>query len=137
MKNNENNDNIICPNCGTQNSINERICKNCDYILTNTSQQQAPSNAQSNTNSNNITDSNMKKWAILSIVIPVVGMIWYWFIGLSFYLAIIIAVAGFSFASKGEKAAKTLAIIGRVLNGILCAMAFIMLILQLISMFVS
>ena len=76
---------------------------------------------------------NMKKWAILSIVIPVIAIIWYWFIGLSFYLAIVIAAAGFSFAEKGKMSNKTLATIGKVLNGILCGLAVVMFILQLIA----
>lgn len=95
-------------------------------------------NMNSNLNSNYVQQAvnpNMKKWAILSIVVPVAGMIWYWFIGLSFYLVIIIAAAGFSFAQKGEMADKKLAVVGKVLNGMLCAMAIIMLILQLISAF--
>jgi len=80
---------------------------------------------------------NMKKWAILSVVVPVVGIIWYWFIGLSFYIAIMLAAAGFGFAQKGEMANKKLAIIGKVLNGILAGMAIIMFILQLITAFNS
>lgn len=78
---------------------------------------------------------NMKKWAIISIVVPIVAIIWYWFIGLSFYIAIFIAAAGFGFAQKGEMANKKMAIIGKVLNGILAGMAIIMLILQLIAAF--
>lgn len=78
---------------------------------------------------------NMKKWAILSIIVPVAGMIWYWFIGLSFYLAIFIAAAGFGFAEKGKMADKKLATIGKVCNGILIGMAVVMFILQLIGIF--
>ena len=74
----------------------------------------------------------MKKWAILSIIVPVVAIIWYIFIGLSFYLAILIAAAGFEFANKGEMADKKLAIIGKIANGILVGMAVVTLILQLI-----
>lgn len=78
---------------------------------------------------------NMKKWAILSIVVPVAGIIWYWFIGLSFYLAIFIAAAGFGFAEKGKMANRKLATIGKVCNGILIGMAVVLLILQLIEIF--
>lgn len=95
-------------------------------------------NMNGNLNSNYVQQAvnpNMKKWAILSIVVPVAGMIWYWFIGLSFYLAILIAAAGFGFAQKGEMANKKMAVVGKVLNGMLCAMAIIMLILQLIGAF--
>ena len=80
---------------------------------------------------------NMKKWAILSVVVPAVAIIWYCFIGLSFYIAIILAAAGFGFAQKGEMANKKLAIIGKVLNGILAGMAIVMFILQLINAFNS
>lgn len=78
---------------------------------------------------------NMKKWAILSVVVPAVAIIWYWFIGLSFYIAIMLAAAGFGFAQKGEMANKKIAVIGKVLNGILAGMAIVMFILQLISAF--
>ena len=83
----------------------------------------------------NAVNPNMKKWAILSVVVPGVGMIWYRFIGLSFYLAILIAAAGFGFAQKGDMANKKLSTVGKVLNGMLCAMAIIMFILQLINAF--
>lgn len=89
-------------------------------------------NNYENINSNyvqNAVDPNMKKWAILSIVVPIVGIIWYWFIGLTSYLAILIAVAGFEFAQKGEIANKKLAILGKILNGLLCGIAIIMLFL--------
>lgn len=84
---------------------------------------------------NQAVNPNMKKWAILSIIVPVAGMIWYWFIGLSFYLAIFIAAAGFGFAEKGKMANKKLATIGKVCNGILIGMAVVMFILQLIGIF--
>ena len=51
---------------------------------------------------------NMKKWAILSVVVPAVAIIWYWFIGLSFYIAIMLSAAGFGFDQKGEMANKKL-----------------------------
>lgn len=85
----------------------------------------------------NAVNPDMKKWAILSIVIAVAGLIWYWFIGLSFYLAIVIAAAGFGFAKKGEMADKKLATIGRVANGMLVGMAIIMFIFQLIGIFAN
>lgn len=100
-----------------------------------------PSNSQyQNNNSgldqnyiNKAINPNMKKWAILSIIVPIIAIIWYWFIGLSFYLAIAIAAAGFGFAEKGKMSNKKLATIGKVLNGILCGLAVVMLILQLIA----
>lgn len=80
---------------------------------------------------------NMKKWAILSIVVPVAGIIWYWFIGLTFYLAILIAATGFGFAEKGKMADKKLSIIGKVCSGILVGMAVVMFIMNLILVFNS
>ncbi len=83
----------------------------------------------------NAINPNMKKWAILSVIVPTSAIIWYRFIGLSFYIAIFIAATGFEFAQKGEMTNKKLATIGKVLNGILCGMAIVMLILQLINVF--
>lgn len=104
------------------------------------SQQQMNEQYQNNTglNQNYVNQAvnpNMKKYAILSIVVPVAGIIWYWFIGLSFYLALFIAAAGFGFAEKGKMADKKLATIGKVCNGILVGMAVVMLILYLIGIF--
>ena len=99
---------------------------------------QQPQNNNGNLNNNYVNQAvnpNMKKWVILSVIIPIAGMIWYWFIGLSVYLAIFIAACGFGFAQKGEMANKKLATAGKVLNGVLCGMAIIMLILQIIEIF--
>ncbi len=82
---------------------------------------------------NKAVNPNMKVWAILSIVIPVVALIWYWFIGLTPYLAILIAIVGFVFARKGQYSNKTLAIIGNVANGILVGMAIVIFVLQIIN----
>lgn len=139
---------MFCIKCGTQNNNGERFCKNCGIILESaqTSQQSSNINNQnqqySNMNGslnpnyvNQAVNPNMKKWAVLSIVVPVVAIFWYMFIGLSFYLAILIAAAGFGFAQKGEMADKKLATMGRIANGILVGMAVVMLILQLIVVF--
>ncbi len=151
---------MICSNCGTQNDQGVVFCSNCGMRLENAVQPQQPFSQQSVENlidnqmyqqqnvnmqyANNIPNQdyinkavnpNMKKWAILSIVVPVIAIIWYWFIGLSFYIAVIIAAAGFGFAQKGEIANKKMAVAGRVLNGILAGMAIIMLIIQLITAF--
>lgn len=99
---------------------------------------QQPQNNNVTLNANYVdkaVNPNMKKWAILSVVIPIAGIIWYCFIGLSVYLAIFIAACGFGFAQKGEMANKKLATAGKVLNGVLCGMAIIMLILQIIETF--
>jgi len=144
---------MYCSKCGSQNVNGERFCKTCGTLLENNQPQQTannmngqvqqPMNQQyTNTNGNldpnyvnQAVNPNMKKWAILSIVVPVAGIIWYWFIGLSFYLAIFIATAGFGFAQKGQMADKKLATIGKVCNGVLVGMAVIMFVLQLIGIF--
>ena len=152
---------MFCSKCGFQNNQGEMFCKNCGTRLENNNQQQAPQNPTnqfiqpqqnvnpqvSNNYSNNGTLSqnyidkavnpNMKKWAILSVVVPAVTIIWYWFIGLSFYIAIMLAAAGFGFAQKGDMANKKLATIGKVLNGILAGIAIVLFILQLINEFNS
>lgn len=85
----------------------------------------------------NALNPNMKKWAILSIVIPAVAIVWYFFIGLSFWLALIIASAGLSFAKKGEFADKKLALAGKILNYCLIGLGVVMLILMLIANFAN
>ena len=119
---------------------NQQQSTNYSQQAVNNNQQTYMNNQNGNLDSKyvqNAVNPNMKKWAILSIVVAVAGLIWYWFIGLSFYLAIFIAAAGFGFAQKGEMADKKLATIGKVANGILVGMAIIMLILQLIGAFAS
>ena len=125
---------MFCTKCGTQNNNGEKFCKNCGILLENNQNQQ-----YSNTNGtdpnyvNKAVNPNMKKWAILSIIVPVIAIIWYIFIGLSSYLAILIAAAGFGFAKKGEMANKKLATIGKVANGTLTGLAIVMFILQLLK----
>lgn len=149
-----NNGERFCKNCGTllnneqfqqmnmQNNITEQVVNNGQQInesqiMNNQIQNQSfQSNNVSSNYMSQAINPNMQKWAILSIVVPVIGIVWYWFIGLSIYLAIIIAAAGFGFAQKGEMTNKTLANIGKVLNGILCGMAIIMLIIHIIEIFV-
>ncbi len=139
---------MFCTKCGTQNNNGERFCKNCGVILENTqSQSQQQTNNINNQNQqysnmnggldpnyvNQAVNPNMKKWAILSIIVPTVAIIWYIFIGLSFYLAILIAAVGFRFAQKGEMADKKLATIGKVVSGILVGLAVVMFILLFIK----
>ena len=134
---------MFCSNCGTQNSQGEMFCHECGMRLENTSQPQAGSqqNMQYSNNTGTLNQAyidkavnpNMKIWAILSIIIPAVAIIWYWFIGLSFLLAIVIAGMGISFAQKVEMADKKLATIGKVLNGALFGLAIVMFILTLIG----
>ena len=124
----------------SQTNYNQQQTTNYGQQTANNNQQTYMNNQNGNLDSNyvqNAVNQNMKKWAILSIVVAVAGLVWYWFIGLSFYLAILIAAAGFGFAQKGEMADKKLAIVGEVANGILVGMAIVMFILQLIGAFAS
>ena len=108
-----------------------------------TQQFQQPMNQQYSNNNGSLDSKhveqainpNMKKWAILSIIVPVAGIIWYWYIGLSLYLAIFISATGFGFAEKGKMANKKLATIGKVCSGVLVGMAIIMFVLQIIGIF--
>lgn len=110
-----------------------------------TQQFQQPMNQQYSNNNGGLdpkyveqaVNPNMKKWAILSIIVPIAGIIWYFFIGLNLYLAIFIAATGFGFAEKGKMADKKLATIGKVCNGILVGMAVVMFVLNLILAFNS
>lgn len=150
-----NNGSKFCNNCGTllnniqpqqtvqqqNNNINGVIQTNYQQPM---NQNQIPNQSYQveyqNVNSNYINQAinpDMKKWAILSIIIPIAGMIFYWFIGLSVYLALVIAACGFEFAKKGEMADKNLAKIGKVLNSLLCIMALIVLIIQFFGIFTA
>lgn len=127
---------MFCSKCGTKNDNGEVYCKNCGCLLNNQSQNnnQPTSNLDPNY-ADKAINPNMKKWAILSIVIGVGGIIFYWFIGLTVYIAIILASAGFSFAAKGKIESKKIALIGQIANGILFAMAIIMFILGILGLF--
>jgi len=130
----------VQPQQPINNGIAEQPANNYQQSANQQSMYNQPSNSQYQNNSSRLDSNyvskavnpNMKKWAILSIVVPIIAIIWYWFIGLSFYLAIAIAAAGFGFAEKGKMSNKKLATIGKVLNGILCGLAIVMLVLQLI-----
>lgn len=149
-----NNGEKFCKNCGcllesnqqqSVNNINEQIQQSMNNGMGGQSvnnYQQSINQQYANTSGNldpnyvnQAVNPNMKKWAILSIVVPVAAIIWYIFIGLSFYLAILIAAAGFGFAQKGEMSDKKLATIGKVANGILVGLAVVMFVLQLIGIF--
>ena len=132
---------MYCSKCGFLNNNGEKYCKNCGVLLEENQVQQPTTNNvdnqqfQNNTGNlsstyvNNAINPNMKKWAILSIIIPAIAIVWYLFIGLSVYIAVIIASVGFSFAKKGEVSYKKLALVGKILNGILVGLAIVMLIL--------
>lgn len=136
-----------CKKCGFVSNNGEKFCRNCGSILEEnnynggvinpnpTVNNQAPNNYSNvNNDYNKAINPNMNKWAILSVIVPAVGIIWYWFIGLSFYLAILIATCSLAFAKKGEVANKKLAIIGKILSGVLIGMTIIMFILYCIGL---
>lgn len=145
----------FCKNCGTLlensqsqqqvNNMNGQFQQPMNNVNPATQQFQQPMNQQYSNNNGGLApkyvdqavNPNMKKWAILSIVVPVVGIIWWWFIGLNLYLAIFIASTGFGFAEKGKMANKKLATIGKVCSGVLVGMAVVMVVLQLIEIFLQ
>ena len=91
-------------------------------------------NQNYNTVPNNTKAPNSTLWAILSIVLPTASIIFYWFIGLTVYIALGLAGIGFYFAKRG-KDSKVLSTIGKVLSGILAGLAVMMFILGLINQF--
>lgn len=133
---------MFCTKCGAQNNNGERFCNKCGSLLQNAQYPQQTVNGENSQYSsggltpdyiNKAVNPNMTKWAILSIAIASVGIVWYWFIGLSVYIAAFLSAAGFSFAQKGEMSNKKLSTIGKVLNGILAGMAIVMLALNIIN----
>lgn len=129
---------MYCSNCGNKNNNGEKFCRNCGILLETPNQQiNNQNNNELNQKINKAVNPNMTKWAVLSVIIPIVGIIIYTFIGLSFYLAVAIATAGYSFAQMGQVGNPKLAKIGKVLNWILLGMAIVMLILQFTVLFNS
>lgn len=84
-------------------------------------------------NYDNVVNPSMKKYAILSIVIPAVSIFVYLFIGLTVYIAILLSALGFNFAKKGALYSKKLSKIGYILNTILIVMAVLVWIMLLIA----
>ena len=128
---------MFCSKCGFQSSQGEIFCKQCGSRLESTQSQLTQDDSKiANTNEifvDSTPNPSMKKCAILSIILPAVSIIWYWYIGLSVYIAIFLAVSGFSFAEKGQVSNKKLATIGKVLNGVLFGLALVMLVFHLIE----
>lgn len=82
--------------------------------------------------SNEQVNSDMKIWAVLSVIIPAIAIVWYYFIGMSVILAIIFAAMSLAFAKKGAVADSKLAKIGKILSYILIGLAIVMFIVQLL-----
>jgi len=89
---------------------------------------------QMNNYPNSNSTSNATLWAVLSVVLPTASILFYWFIGLTVYVALGLAGIGFYFAKRG-KDNKVLSTIGKVLSGILAGLAIMMFILGLIEHF--
>ena len=142
----------FCGGCGTpvpiQNNIqqNENIAQNIETpnIQQNNNnvnpnnenygQAQVNSNySQTYQNYDNIINPSMKKYAILSIVIPSISLFLYFFVGLTVWIAICLSALGFNFAQKGKLYSEKLAKIGYVLNTILLVAAILMWIILLIT----
>ncbi len=95
-------------------------------------------NQESVNSSNNQTiDPNSKKIAIISIIIPIVAIIIWWFIGLSFLFAVILVGAGFGLSERAKAGEPKLAMIGKILNIIFLIFTIIMFILNVIGTFAS
>ncbi len=134
----------FCGNCGTpvelvnnpiQSAVNNSIGGNNNIQQTanpisNTYQEtkidynaQNMNNYNNQQNYDNIVNPSMKKYAIASVAIPAVAILVYWFIGLTIYIAILLAGLGYNFSNKGKLYNKTLSTIGYILNTILIIMA--------------
>jgi len=154
---------MFCTKCGSQNANGERFCNKCGCLLENNQPQQPvnnmnaqqpmnnyqqpmnnyqqPMNQQYTSNNGNLNPNyvnqavnpNMKKWAIFSIIIPIIGFLWFLFIGIPIWIAVALAATGFSFAEKGKMASKKLSTTGKVLNGIFVGFIIVAYILTVIG----
>ena len=97
-----------------------------------TSYAQGNYNVQSTNYSQNVNDSDSKVCVILSIIIPIVMLIFKWFVGTSLYIDIIVATVGLTLAKKGEASSKPLSITGMVLNIIFIVLAVVFFIFSLL-----
>lgn len=134
---------MYCPKCGFQNVNGELYCKNCGNILEenqninqqiNNIQQNQTENVSNKQYSKNIENTiypNMKKWAIFSIILPIIVILVFLFYKISFFLIILSCSLGFSFAKKGAISDKKLAKIGYILNGVVSIIAIIIFIILL------
>lgn len=140
---------MFCNKCGRKIEENTKFCSECgepvqNYVkqnenieALNTQQnynenknnenyEQTQVNANNNKasqNYDNIVNPSMKKYAVLSIIIPAISIFAYIFIGLTVSIAVLLSILGFSFAAKGALYSKKLSKIGYVLNTILVLMA--------------
>ena len=125
----------FCGGCGTPISFHNNIQQNTVVTKNNNPNQNNLNYNQTYKNYDNIIHQNMKKYAIASIIIPIISIIIYWNIGLSIYIALLLSGLGFSCAKKGKLYNKTVSTIGYVLNGILIGIIFFMFFAILITSF--
>ena len=142
-------DSKFCTNCGSKiDNITDNVNTNLQQTITNNTQTKSddmnanPQNnlksniaqEQNNTSSNyiNSLDKNAKIYAILSIAIPAVSLFIYFFIGLSFIMAILLVAIGFSFTKKSYGYNSKMTNISIVLNIILAITAVLMYIVTFI-----
>ena len=133
----------FCGKCGTpvemtnnygqgtvSNNINSTINQNTNQM--NNQKQGATINYnEKNANYDNIVNPSMKGYAIASIALPIVSILIYWFIGLTAYIAAILAGLGYMCANKGKAYSKKLSVTGYILNTVL----LIMIVIAIISVY--
>lgn len=128
---------MFCNHCGSKMNQGKSFCQQCGMRFDGNKEiEQAKENLQTiNSNQEKLTNTDMKKYAVLSVIIPIIAFIWFCFIGLSFYLAIAIAACGLGFSEKGKIVDPKLANIGKILNIIFLIISIVMFILYLIIQF--
>ncbi len=82
---------------------------------------------------NSVTKNDDKKYAIISIVIGVGGILFYFFIGLSVWLALVLCSVGLSLAKKSKQSTPGLSKVGTIFNILLGVIAIIIWILLIIA----
>lgn len=119
---------MFCSKCGSENVNGSKFCKKCGWLLEN-AQQNLDNNYQGYTNQsgitinqeyiNNAVHPNMKKWAIISVIAPSVGLFMTFFTGISLYVFVFLITLGFTSAKKGKTSNEKLASTGKILCWIL------------------
>ena len=140
----------FCTHCGSKidNITDDNVNTNLQQTITNNTQTKSDdinvaqqnnlksniSQKQNNTSSNyiNSLNKNAKIYAILSIATPAVSLFIYFFIGLSFIMAILLVAIGFDFTKKSYGYNAKMTNISIVLNIILAITAVLMYIVTFI-----
>lgn len=151
-----------CPSCGTllteivsseinnSNNYQGQMNFNNQSNVPINDDKQLISNNSSNSYNNDIPNNNQnvannekqfdsvakkddKKYGVISIVIGAGGLIFYFFIGLSVWIALVLCSLGINMANKSKLSAPGLSKCGMILNIILGIVAIVMWILLLIT----